>query len=120
MTNRHRGEVSVTVDGVRYRLCLTLGTLAELEAALGAESLSALGERFGGGEVRASDLLALIGAALRGGGHALDEAGVAALPLAHLEPLTDALGDLLTLTFGPSTAATAGGVPANPPSPQEA
>ena len=31
--NRRRGEIDAELDGKQYRLCLTLGALAELEAA---------------------------------------------------------------------------------------
>jgi hypothetical protein len=42
MPNLHRGEIEVEIGGVRRRLVLTLGALAELEAAFGAEDLTAL------------------------------------------------------------------------------
>ena len=101
MVNRRRGEVPLDLDGSRYTLCLTLGALAELEDALQADDLAGLAERFAGGRLAARDLIALLGAALRGGGHALDDAAVAALPLAGgLEPLTAALGDALLAAFG--------------------
>jgi Phage tail tube protein, GTA-gp10 len=44
--NARRGEISARLDGKEYRFCLTLGALAELETALGAGDLVALGERF--------------------------------------------------------------------------
>ena len=47
---------------------LTLGALAELEARLGADSLTALVARFEGDELRARDVLELVAAGLRGGG----------------------------------------------------
>ena len=37
MVNRHRGEIRRSLDGKSYRLCLTLGALAELEHAFGEE-----------------------------------------------------------------------------------
>ncbi|TXN44818.1 gene transfer agent family protein, partial [Methylobacterium sp. WL18] len=73
MANRIRGEVPLQLAGQRYTLCLTLGALAELEGALKAGDLVGLAERFDGGRVSARDLIALLGAALRGGGHALDD-----------------------------------------------
>ncbi len=45
MANHHRGEASFTLDGRTTALRLTLGSLAELEDALGAADLAALGER---------------------------------------------------------------------------
>ena len=116
MTNPRRGEVALTLGADRYTLCLTLGALAELEAAFGVEDLSALAERFGSGRLSSRDLLVLLAAGLRGGGHALTDADVAALPLADgIEPVAQALAELLVATFGAGD-----GAPANPPRPQGA
>ena len=41
MANRHRGEIEAEIGGARRRLVLTLGALAELEDAFGAEDLVA-------------------------------------------------------------------------------
>jgi hypothetical protein len=111
MANRGRGEVALELGGERYALCLTLGALAELEHAFAVEDLSALGERFASGRLSARDLVTMLSVALRGGGHALTDAEVAALPLeGGLAPLATALADLLATTFGAA--------PANPPPPQ--
>ncbi len=56
------------IDGQAHDLRLTLGALAELEAELATESLLALVERFESGKFSTADLLALLGAGLRGGG----------------------------------------------------
>lgn len=66
--NPHAGEVALVIDGQRHVLKLTLGALAELEAALAADSLVALVERFEAGRYSARDVAALILAGLRGGG----------------------------------------------------
>ena len=68
MGNPHAGEVALWLDGKRQVLKLTLGALAELEAALEADSLVALVERFEAGRFSSRDVLALIVAGLRGGG----------------------------------------------------
>ncbi|WP_341213562.1 gene transfer agent family protein [uncultured Limimaricola sp.] len=68
MANPRAGEVAVILDGTRQVMKLTLGALAELEEALGCDSLAALVARLEGGEVSARDVLALIVAGLRGGG----------------------------------------------------
>ena len=52
---------------------LTLGALAELEDAFGAEDLVALTERFGSGRLKARDLIRIIAAGLRGAGAALTD-----------------------------------------------
>ncbi|MFF8801897.1 MULTISPECIES: gene transfer agent family protein [unclassified Methylobacterium] len=106
MANRRRGEVPLTLGQERYTLCLTLGALAELEDALGANDLNGLAERFAGGRLAARDVIALLGAALRGGGHALDDAAVARLPLAGgLAEVAVALGEALAATFGEGSPA---------------
>ncbi len=76
--NPARGEISLTIDGMARRLRLTLGTLAELEAALAEPSLVALAERFERGEVSARDLLALLAAGLRGAGEPVTAEDLAA------------------------------------------
>ena len=68
MANPWAGEVALIIDGERRVLKLTLGALAELEAALETGSLIDLVERFEGGGFSSRDVLALINAGLRGGG----------------------------------------------------
>ena len=68
MANPYAGEVAVWLDGQRHVAKLTLGALAELEAALDAGSLFELVERFEQGRFSSRDVLALIVAGLRGGG----------------------------------------------------
>lgn len=76
MANPWAGEVALVIDGQARVLKLTLGALAELEAALGADSLLALVERFEAGRYSSRDVLALILAGLRGGGHPVDAAAL--------------------------------------------
>ncbi len=68
MPNPHAGEVAVLVNGVPRTAKLTLGALAELEAALGDDTLIALVGRFEAGDVSSRDVMALLVAGLRGGG----------------------------------------------------
>jgi hypothetical protein len=68
MANPWAGEVAVTIDGRRHVCRLTLGALAEMEAALESGGLIDLVERFEAGRYRSRDVLALILAGLRGGG----------------------------------------------------
>ncbi len=99
--NRHRGEVEAVIDGERRILCLTLGSLAELETAFAAENLMALAARFSTGRLKADDMIRILGAGLRGGGNLVSDEDVAGMSveggLAGLARLT---GDLLTATFG--------------------
>lgn len=82
MANPYTGEVALVIDGERRALKLTLGALAELESALGADSLVALVERFEAGRFSTRDVLALILAGLRGGGW---QGGAEALLCAEIE-----------------------------------
>lgn len=68
MANPFAGEVSLTLDGQTHVAKLTLGALAELEAALKTETLVSLVERFETHRISTRDVLALIVAGLRGGG----------------------------------------------------
>jgi hypothetical protein len=105
MPNRRRGEVPLVFGGERYTLCLTLGALAELEDAFRAGDVIGLAERFSRGRLSARDVILLLGAALRGGGHDLDDAAVARLPLAgEFAVVTVALGEALVAAFGEADA----------------
>lgn len=68
MANPWEGEVAIRLDGERRVMKLTLGALAELEAAMEGDSLVALVERFESGAFSTRDVLSLIVAGLRGGG----------------------------------------------------
>lgn len=73
MANKYRGEIEAELGGVKRTLVLTLGALAELEDAFGADDLVALTERFGSGRLTARDLTRIIGAGLRGAGEAVSD-----------------------------------------------
>jgi hypothetical protein len=79
MANRHRGEIDAVLDGKPYRLCLTLGALANLEAAFGDEDMLALATRFEKGRISARDCQRIIGAGLRGAGFDIGDQAVAAM-----------------------------------------
>lgn len=105
MANRQRGEIEALIDGRRYTLCLTLGALAELEAALGADDLLTLAERFSTGRLRAMDAVRLIGAALRGAGNEIDDRAVAEMRFENGAVGVAALvAELFSATFGSSGA----------------
>ena len=63
MGNPFAGEVTITLDGVPHVAKLTLGALAEVEAALESGSLVDLMQK-----VSTRDVLVLVVAGLRGGG----------------------------------------------------
>ncbi len=81
---------------------LTLGALAELEAALGDGGLTGLAARFEGGNFSASDLLRLIGAGLRGAGSSVTDAELGAMEIAGgVAGAARAAARLLQATFAP-------------------
>ena len=82
MANRWRGDVEVIVDGHAHVARLTLGALAELEESLGEDTLLGLVQRFEGGGFTARDVLALLGAGLRGGGVRMSDATLAQAEIA--------------------------------------
>jgi hypothetical protein len=79
MPNKHRGEIAAELGGRQRTLVLTLGALAELESAFGADDLVALAERFGTGRLSARDLTRIIAAGLRGAGETVTDDEVAAM-----------------------------------------
>lgn len=80
--NPWAGEVTLVVDGEPRVLKLTLGALAELEAALKADTLVDLVERFEAGRFSTRDVMALIVAGLRGGGWRVTAADLLAAEIA--------------------------------------
>lgn len=109
--NRRRGEIAATIDGRERVLCLTLGALAELEAAFAVDDLGALARRFSAGSLSARDLMRIVGAGLRGGGMAVGDDEVAAMKAeGGVAGFAAIVAELLTVTFG----ADAGATPADP------
>ncbi|OLP54917.1 hypothetical protein BJF92_14050 [Rhizobium rhizosphaerae] len=99
--NRQRGEIEAVLGGERRVLCLTLGSLAELETAFGVAGLAALAARFGQGQLAARDLIHLLGAGLRGAGADISDEEVAAMTMdGGLAPAADAVSALLAAAFG--------------------
>lgn len=112
MVNPRRGEVALAANGTQLPMRLTLGALAELEASFSVDNLTALGDRFGTGQLSARDITRVLAAGLRGAGAQVSDADVAdfvfdeGLPGAIRAAVT-----LLEVTFG------AGERPTVPPGP---
>jgi hypothetical protein len=105
MANRHRGEIEAEIGGKTRTLVLTLGALAELEEAFGAEDLLALSERLATGRLKARDLARIIGAGLRGAGDTLSDEDVGAMTInGGLQASVRIAADLITATFGEADA----------------
>jgi hypothetical protein len=101
MANRHRGEIEAVLNGQSMRLCLTLGALAELEAAFGEEDLVALATRFERGRISAHDCLRIIAAGLRGAGNDVTDEAVAAMQVdGGAAGFVAIVAALLKVTFG--------------------
>lgn len=101
MANTHRGEIDALLDGSTFRLCLTLGALAELEAAFCASDMLALAQRFESGRISATDAIRVVGAGLRGAGHAITDAEVAAMRAeGGVAGFVGIVARLLAATFG--------------------
>ena len=88
MTNKHRGEVALQAGDQTYTLCLTLQALAEIEAALGAEDIADIGARLL--KPKSADLIAILAALMRGGGHDVADADAGRLSLS-LEDIIGAI-----------------------------
>ncbi len=118
MPNIHRGEIEAEIGGAKRKLVLTLGALAELEAAFGAEDLVALAERFGSGRLKAIDLTRIIAAGLRGAGEDVidDEVARMAVP-GGAAGYARIAAELIAATFGGDDTAEAARPFAPPPPP---
>lgn len=101
MANRHRGEIEACLDGKTWKLCLTLGALAELEEAFGSEDMLALAQRFETGRLSANDAVRIIGAGLRGAGYEISDDDVRAMRSeGGVLSFIDIVARLLSATFG--------------------
>lgn len=105
MAIKQRGEIDAVIGGETRVLCLTLGALAELEARLQADDLIGLSERFAEGHVSARDLLAILGAGLRGGGNDMTDDDLARMSVeGGLKGAAEIAVRLLQVTFGEAEA----------------
>jgi len=100
ITNKYRGEITANLDGRDWQLCLTLGALAELEAKLGEEDISALAKRFSSGRLSAGDMKTIIAIGLRGGGHDVSDTEAGEMRSDNgVTGYAQIVADLLTATF---------------------
>lgn len=109
MANLHRGEIDAEFDGKSYTMCLTLGALAELEAAFGDGDLLTLTRRFESGRLSAGDTIKIIGAGLRGGGNIIASEDISAFRTpGGAAGYIDVVARLLQATFTPAMDAPEG------------
>lgn len=117
MPNLHRGEIEAHFDGRPHTLCLTLGALAELEAAFGDSDMLALAERFQAGRLSARDASRILGAGLRGAGHVISDDDVGRLKTENgAAGFVAIVAKLLAATFGGPVGASLTDVVAKPAS----
>jgi hypothetical protein len=98
--NAARGEVKARFGEATHRLCLTIGALAELEAALEVDDLMALIERFAGARISAREAALVVMAGLKGGGLDIDDQALERL--VGGQPAMETIGNaarLLNATF---------------------
>ncbi len=122
MVNPRRGETGIAIAGTIMPMRLTLGALAELEAAFAVDSLPELGDHFARGKLSAQDVTRILAAGLRGAGQPLSNAEVAGLAFDDgLAGAIQAAIRLLEVTFAPSADLMPGKVDGKrPPVPQQA
>lgn len=108
MVNSRRGEVGAVIDGAHQTLCLSLGALAELEAAFQVDDLGALAERFEKERLSARDCIRIIAAGLRGAGTSVTDEEVAVMRFdGGVTGCARLVSDLLAAAFGQTDAAEA-------------
>lgn len=119
MANRRRGEIAAVLNGRERTLVLTLGALAELETAFGAEDLVALAARFESGRLSARDIVWVIGCGLRGAGADVSDDEVAAMRTdGGVAGFARIAAELIGATFGGAESGEER-EGANPPLPQQ-
>lgn len=107
MINAKRGEALWHHRGRDYRLCLTLGALAELEHHFATGGIAELGERLGKGSLAAQDVIALLAAGLRGANEELSRVELEQAPVAEILPgALSAIAAMLQAAFGTAEEGT--------------
>jgi hypothetical protein len=96
--------------------------LAELETAFGVDNIADLAARFSGGKIGAAGMIAILGAALRGGGNLLEDEDVRDMSVeGGVEGAVRLTARLLSAAFLPHTGGSEREAsPPNPLKPQRA
>jgi hypothetical protein len=95
LPNQTRGEVALVIDGAPRMLCVTLGALAQLEAAFDVASFTQLGERLE--HLNAHDLLIVLSALMDTEGLSVAELASARI---DAKEAASAVADAFRLAFG--------------------
>ena len=91
MANKRRGEIDFKVGDKTYTLCMTLGAMAELEDVFELDSITDLSKVFKADKFKVGDLIKLLGALLRGGGHDIEDGEIEAFDLDAVEAFSAAM-----------------------------
>lgn len=117
MANLHRGEIDCTLDGRSWRLCLTLGALAELESTCKADDILTLVARLTSGKLSARDAIAVIAAGLRAAGNDVTDVQVARMRTPDgIAGFVDIVARLLAASFNSTTEGSGVQIAAGKPS----
>jgi hypothetical protein len=107
MVNRQRGEISATLEGRQWTLCLTLSAFACLETHFNVSDLPELAARLATGKFSSHDLVAILHAGLRGGGHDIDQDEVARMRCDKGSAgYAEIVAELLIASFGSADSAS--------------
>ncbi|MGB7334366.1 MAG: gene transfer agent family protein [Salaquimonas sp.] len=103
MANPRRGEITVELNDRQWTLCLTLGALAELEDYFHVDDLPKLAEILSAGKFSSADLMAIIQAGLKGGGHDISRQDISEMRCTDgAAGFARIVADLLIASFGTS------------------
>ena len=91
MANKRRGEISFVAGEETYTMCMSLGAMAEIEDAFDLESIAELSTIFSDGKFKISDLIKLLGALIRGGGHDITDKEIGTFDLDAVEAFGKAM-----------------------------
>jgi len=90
--NKRRGEVTFSpIPGVEYTMCMTLGAMAEIEEAFELDSITELSEVFSDGKFKIRQLIQLLAALIRGGGHDIEDSEIENFDLNAVEAFSLAM-----------------------------
>lgn len=96
LANAARGEVRLAINGQAHTLCLTLGALAQLEAAFDVVSLEELAQRLE--RLSAGDCLIVLAALLGGAGQEISPAELARCSI-DVQAAATAIDEAFRLAF---------------------
>ena len=102
MTNPLKGEIQLNLGGTDYKARLTMDAIMQIEGSVGCGILK-LAQRMADGDVRVTDLMAVLTPALRGGGNIFQPKDVIKLvEKAGLVSAAGAVASLLTESISPT------------------